>query len=134
MQYAAKTAYAVDKVLAAFAIMVKMDLHVRYSVANHFRQRFQQGRMIFLFRKEKRISRHVTNRVGLTSPCNRQAMRTAIGPRVIAQCLSQRAATWVRNGPQWSPTYARAGATEPCVISPQALPDVGGAPNLRIVN
>jgi hypothetical protein len=40
MQYAAKTAHAVDKVLATFAIMVKMDFHIRYSIANHFRKWF----------------------------------------------------------------------------------------------
>jgi hypothetical protein len=40
VQYAAETADTVDKVLAAFAIVVKMNLDVRYSVANQFRQRF----------------------------------------------------------------------------------------------
>jgi hypothetical protein len=40
MQYAAKTAHAVDKVLATFTIMVKMDLHIRYPVANHLRKWF----------------------------------------------------------------------------------------------
>jgi methionine synthase II (cobalamin-independent) len=40
VQYAAKAAYAVDKVLATLAIMMKMDLHICYSIANHFRQRF----------------------------------------------------------------------------------------------
>jgi hypothetical protein len=70
VQYAAKTAYAVDKVLATFAIMMKVDLHVGYPVANHFRQRLYQGRMIFLFRKKERISRSVANRIHLASPGN----------------------------------------------------------------
>jgi hypothetical protein len=41
MQYAAKTAHAVDKILATLTIMVKMDLHIRYPIANHFRKWFQ---------------------------------------------------------------------------------------------
>ncbi|MFI5093657.1 MAG: hypothetical protein ACHQIK_09470 [Candidatus Acidiferrales bacterium] len=40
VQYAAKTAYAVNKVLTALSIVMKMDLHVRYSLTNHLRQRF----------------------------------------------------------------------------------------------
>src|ERR1700687_2571857 len=75
VQYPAKAGYAIDKVLATLAIMMKMDLHVRYPFTNHFRQRFNQRRMIFFFRKEDRISRRVTGRVGLASPRNRWPCR-----------------------------------------------------------
>jgi len=70
MQYAAKTAHAVDKVLATFTIMVKMDLHIRYPIANHFRKWFQECRMIFFFWKKEGISRCVADRIRLRSPRN----------------------------------------------------------------
>jgi hypothetical protein len=40
VQCFAKIAYAVDKVLATFAIMMNMDLDIGYPIANHFRKGF----------------------------------------------------------------------------------------------
>jgi hypothetical protein len=133
VQCFAKIAYAIDKVLTAFAIMMKMDFHVRNPVTNHFGQGFHQARMIFLFRKEKGISRRVTNRVGLTSPCN---LRPSDPPWDNARlCGAQINATplrlvMVRNGHP-DTLKPRRGRLRNL---PQALSDVRRAPNLRIVD
>jgi hypothetical protein len=76
VQDIAKTGYTVDKVLAALAIMMKMNFDVRYPFANHFRQWFYQRRMVLFFRKEKRIPRRVAGTIGLASLRNHRPCRT----------------------------------------------------------
>ena len=68
----AKTGDAVDKILAPFAIVMEMDLYIRYCLANHFRERLDQRRVVFFFRKKERILRRVTSGIPLTPPCYRR--------------------------------------------------------------
>ena len=109
VQCSAKAAYAVYKVLATFAVVVNMDLDVRDSFTNHFRQRFHQRGMIFLFRKEEGISGRIASGIRFASPRDLRPCQTAIKRRATARSSNQRAAILVRNGPQWSPRYAGAG-------------------------
>jgi hypothetical protein len=66
-QSLAKPFYPVDEVLATLAVMMNVDLYVRNSLTNHLCQRFHESRMIFLFRKEKRIAGRVPSSVRAAS-------------------------------------------------------------------
>src|SRR5208282_2116723 len=133
VQCFAKTAYAVDKVLAAFAVVVKMDFHVCCSFTNHFCERFHQRRMIFFFRKKERVSRRVANRIGFASHRNLRPRRPPYSHARL--CGSQISAppSWlvvVRNGYP-DKLKRRSG---PLRHLPQPLPDVGWTPDLGIVD
>jgi hypothetical protein len=133
VQHAAKTGYPVDEVLATFAIMMKMDLHIGYSFTNHFRQRFQQRRMIFFFWKEKGISRCVASRVGLTTPRNRRPCRPPQSDarlRGVQIGVPPPRFVMVRDGHPYALEWWRGTLRN----LPQTLFEVTGAPNLRIVD
>src|ERR1700681_4005654 len=78
-QILAKPIDTVDEVLAALAVMMKMNLHICDPIANHFRQGFNKRGMVFLFRKKKRIARRVTSGVRFTSPRNLRPLRSPQG-------------------------------------------------------
>src|ERR1700730_1691287 len=94
MQNVAKVADAVYEVLASLAIVMKVNLDISDAIANHFRQGFNQRRVIFLLRIEKRVLRRASDGIALTAPRNRRPFRP---PQSDARSRSPHA----RALPQW---------------------------------